>query len=154
MDRFIHVDGSHNRRSGRCELAEEPLVIKLPNGIIFRIDQIAVLDHMTFARQYMDTGKVSAKFCIAYDDELNNCENIEEWKIILFPWFNKYNEENVHGEIVDYDDSIMNGNIIIERSVVTHSSTNHFDEDYLVIHHKVTEYIENFILKHLEESSS
>ena len=152
MDKFNLTGDSLQRYQGRCECPPTPFVYRFKNGVEFRIDNIGVIDHKWLVEQNLE-GEIQIKFCITEDEDYqdSDVEDVEHFKVILFPWYTKTGEENVHGEIIPYEDSILNGNITIEKGKVTDLTTNHNDRDYRILENQLLEYVSDYILDHLND---
>lgn len=123
----------------------EPFVIEMENGCFFRIDNASVVFHNAMVWQLSHQNSVEIKFCLKDDEEFPGTDNIEQWELVFFPMYTKNGEEVSHGSIVPYEDSIVNGNIVVENKVVTSFSSNHIDPDYRELQDEITIFAKDFL---------
>ena len=129
---------------------QNPLSIKMKNGFFFRVDNVSLAYHKTLLRQLAQDNRVELKFCTKDDEDTPSAKNIEQWEIVFFPMFLKDKEEVVHGVIVDYEDSAVNGNLVIENGKVTSASSNHCLLGYDEVQNAVVEYAKDYIQEKLD----
>jgi hypothetical protein len=127
------------RRGGSIE-PNESFSYKMRNGINFRIDHICLLQSRTLAKQLRERQCVQVKFCVRDDEEFPGSETTEQWEIVFFPMFDKNDNEVVHGTVLDYADSAINGNLFVFNRKIVSSSSNHYSNGYLMLQDPVVEY--------------
>ncbi|HWA51611.1 MAG TPA: hypothetical protein VG895_00975 [Patescibacteria group bacterium] len=106
------------------------------DGTTLKIDRCMLSDEngydKTLIRQLERNSYVQVKFCVQIDEEsdIDPDESIEKWEVVFFPMFDRHGDEVRHGSVVDFEDSIINGNLIVENGFVTDMSSNHLDPEY------------------------
>lgn len=132
-----------------CSELKEPFVFPMKDGITLRIDRVAIAYRKHFHQQLETQNKVELKFCLRDDEEILGAPNIEQYEIVFFPMYVK-GAEVAHGAVVDYDTSVVNGNMTIQGHEVVDSSSNHCLRGYEEVQNPVVEFAENYIQKKLD----
>jgi hypothetical protein len=140
----IYCTAEHERVPYSHTETNRPLVLRLSNGCVFRIDKVSIIHHKTLLQQLREQGKVEVKFCVRDDEELPGTATTEQWELVFFPMY-RNGEEIAHGTIVEYADSAVNGNLVIENEEVVSYSSNHHALGYKEVQNPVINYAKEFV---------
>lgn len=124
---------------------ERPFEYLMSDGVFFRIDHVTTIYPRTLHRQLSEQKRVEVKFCVRDDEELDGTDSTEQWELVFFPMYRK-GEEIIHDTIVPHDDSVVNGNLVIENGKVVNCSSNYHSLGYEEMQDPVVE----FAKKHIE----
>jgi hypothetical protein len=121
---------------------KNPLVILMEDGVTLRIDTAVIEDEYReeLASQIGMGGDVEMKFVIPDDQEINGDENTEQWELVYFPRFDANDDEINHSTVVDFPDSLENGNFNYVDGKVYTPTSNWVDPDYLKYQKQIAQF--------------
>mgnify|MGYP006898482633 CR=1 FL=1 len=113
----IPAERMENGLYGKNIILDEPVYIEYNGGSI-SIVEVTVFYYDTINIQLFDEDEVGMKFCLVHRSFCSN-ERISQWdseeyRLVIFPMLDKNADEIVHGQIVPYSLSFLNGYFIID----------------------------------------
>src|SRR5581483_10999449 len=124
MSEFTELSEFTEDPEGRLKQPFEYPMEEDGETVYFRIGKVKVRYPETIERQLEERDEVEIKYVLRDDDDAIEEDNVENWKMVLFPMYRK-GREILHGDVASYDVSAINGNIVVKNREVTYVSSNH-----------------------------
>lgn len=99
--------------------------IRAHDGSKFYLSGVRVVMPKTI-RNKLREGFCEMKFCCELEDDSSLYKGVDEcWKLVLFPMYDRNDDEVIHGTIVPYEESAINGNFLICGNDAAGETSNH-----------------------------